>query len=414
MKDKFRKEEFQMKIKLPRKVLMIINNLQLHGYEAYAVGGCVRDSILARRPEDWDITTSARPEEIKKLFRRTVDTGIEHGTVTVLLGKDSYEVTTYRIEGEYTDCRHPDEVVFTRDIHEDLLRRDFTMNAIAYHPREGFIDPFGGRDDIEKKTIRGVGFPDERFREDALRMLRAVRFAAQLGFSVEEETWKALKNRAELIKKVSAERIREELQKLIMSGRPEKLSLLAESGLMGYIWPSLADALEKYSAETAGELAASEAVPALRWALFLRRLGTAEAQSLMKGLKFDTKTMKSVCAVIAEEKNGVDVSPYGVKKTLNRLGDENYGLFLKYSLAIGDERAGEAEKVLEEIRKRGECVGLKDLALNGTDIGKMGVKDGRLIGEILSALLDEAQKDNENNKREILEDIVRKKLTLKE
>ena len=392
----------------------ILETLNGKGYEAYIVGGCVRDMIMGRKPGDWDITTSARPEETKKCFKRTFDTGIKHGTITVLLDGGSYEVTTYRIEGEYTDCRHPDEVVFTRDIHEDLLRRDFTMNAIAYHPREGFIDPFGGRDDIEKKTIRGVGFPDERFREDALRMLRAVRFAAQLGFSVEEETWKALKNRAELIKKVSAERIREELQKLIMSGRPEKLSLLAESGLMGYIWPSLADALEKYSAETAGELAASEAVPALRWALFLRRLGAAEAQSLMKGLKFDTKTMKSVCAVIAEEKNGVDVSPYGVKKMLNRLGDENYGLFLKYSLAIGDERAGEAEKVLEEIRKRGECVGLKDLALNGTDIGKMGVKDGRLIGEILSALLDEAQKDNENNKREILEDIVRKKLTLKE
>ena len=392
----------------------ILETLNGKGYEAYIVGGCVRDMIMGRKPGDWDITTSARPEETKKCFKRTFDTGIKHGTITVLLEGGSYEVTTYRIEGEYTDCRHPDEVVFTRDIHEDLLRRDFTMNAIAYHPREGFIDPFGGRDDIEKKTIRGVGFPDERFREDALRMLRAVRFAAQLGFSVEEETWKALKNRAELIKKVSAERIREELQKLIMSGRPEKLSLLAESGLMGYIWPSLADELEKYSAETAGELAASEAVPALRWALFLRRLGTAEAQSLMKGLKFDTKTMKSVCAVIAEEKTGVDVSPYGVKKTLNRLGDENYGLFLKYSLAIGDERAGEAEKVLEEIRKRGECVGLKDLALNGTDIGKMGVKDGRLIGEILSALLDEAQKDNENNKREILEDIVRKKLTLKE
>lgn len=179
----------------------ILETLNGKGYEAYIVGGCVRDMIMGRKPGDWDITTSARPEETKKCFKRTFDTGIKHGTITVLLEGGSYEVTTYRIEGEYTDCRHPDEVVFTRDIHEDLLRRDFTMNAIAYHPREGFIDPFGGRDDIEKKTIRGVGFPDERFREDALRMLRAVRFAAQLGFSVEEETWKALKNRAELIKK---------------------------------------------------------------------------------------------------------------------------------------------------------------------------------------------------------------------
>ena len=161
----------------------ILETLNGKGYEAYIVGGCVRDMIMGRKPGDWDITTSARPEETKKCFKRTFDTGIKHGTITVLLDGGSYEVTTYRIEGEYTDCRHPDEVVFTRDIHEDLLRRDFTMNAIAYHPREGFIDPFGGRDDIEKKTIRGVGFPDERFREDALRMLRAVRFAAQLGFS---------------------------------------------------------------------------------------------------------------------------------------------------------------------------------------------------------------------------------------
>ena len=171
-----------MKIALPRKVMMIINNLQLHGYEAFAVGGCVRDSILARRPEDWDITTSARPEEIKKLFRRTVDTGIEHGTVTVLIGKDSFEVTTYRVDGAYEDSRHPKEVRFTSRLEEDLQRRDFTINAMAYNDEVRLVDVFGGMKDLNHHLIRCVGDPRERFSEDALRILRAVRFSAQLNF----------------------------------------------------------------------------------------------------------------------------------------------------------------------------------------------------------------------------------------
>ena len=182
-----------MKINLPRKVLMIINNLQLHGYEAYAVGGCVRDSILARRPEDWDITTSARPEEIKKLFRRTVDTGIEHGTVTVLLGKDSYEVTTYRIDGAYEDSRHPKEVRFTNKLEEDLRRRDFTINAMAYNDDVRLVDAFGGMQDLNHHLIRCVGDPKERFSEDALRILRAVRFSAQLNFPIEPDTAGAIR-----------------------------------------------------------------------------------------------------------------------------------------------------------------------------------------------------------------------------
>ena len=189
-----------MKIELPRKVLMIINNLQLHGYEAFAVGGCVRDSILARRPEDWDITTSAKPEEIKKLFRKTVDTGIEHGTVTVLLGKDSYEVTTYRVDGAYEDNRHPSEVRFTTRLEEDLRRRDFTINAMAYNDEVRLVDVFGGMQDLNHHRIRCVGDPEERFSEDALRILRAVRFSAQLNFPIEENTAAAVKKLAPALK----------------------------------------------------------------------------------------------------------------------------------------------------------------------------------------------------------------------
>ena len=180
-----------MKINVPKEVQEIISVLQEHGHDAYAVGGCVRDSLLGRAPADWDITTSAKPMEVKRLFRRTVDTGIQHGTVTVMFGKEGFEVTTYRIDGEYEDGRHPKEVTFTGEVREDLRRRDFTINAMAYNDKEGLLDLFGGIDDLNKKVIRCVGNPEERFTEDALRIMRAVRFAGQLGFSIEEKTKQA-------------------------------------------------------------------------------------------------------------------------------------------------------------------------------------------------------------------------------
>ena len=212
-----------MKIELPKKVLFIINNLQLHGYEAFAVGGCVRDSILARRPQDWDITTSAKPEEIKKLFRRTIDTGIEHGTVTVLFGKDSFEVTTYRIDGAYEDSRHPKEVQFTNRLEEDLRRRDFTINAMAYNDQVRLVDVFGGMQDLNHHLIRCVGDPEERFSEDALRILRAVRFSAQLNFPIESATADAIRKLAPNLQNISAERIQAELVKLLVSPHPERI-----------------------------------------------------------------------------------------------------------------------------------------------------------------------------------------------
>ena len=226
-----------MKIALPRKVMMIIKNLQLHGYEAYAVGGCVRDSILARRPKDWDITTSARPEEVKKLFRRTVDTGIEHGTVTVLLGRDGYEVTTYRIDGAYEDSRHPKEVLFTNRLEEDLRRRDFTINAMAYNDEVRLVDVFGGMQDLNHHLIRCVGDPRERFSEDALRILRAVRFSAQLNFPIEEETAEAVRELAPTLENISAERIQAELVKLLVSAHPERIQDAYELGITRIILP---------------------------------------------------------------------------------------------------------------------------------------------------------------------------------
>ena len=226
-----------LKIELPEKVHKIITTLQMNGYEAYAVGGCVRDSMLGRTPGDWDITTSAKPEEIKALFHRTFDTGIEHGTVTVLLDHEGFEVTTYRIDGEYEDSRHPKEVVFTRNLREDLLRRDFTINAMAYNEKEGLVDIFGGTEDLNSGIIRCVGTAKERFREDALRILRGVRFAAQLDFKIEDTTREAMRELAPTLRQISAERIQAEFVKMLVSDHPELLRTAWELGITGQFLP---------------------------------------------------------------------------------------------------------------------------------------------------------------------------------
>ena len=211
-----------MEVKLPQKVKEILNVIEANGYEAYVVGGCVRDSILGREPGDWDITTSAKPDEIKALFRRTIDTGIAHGTVTVMQGNEGFEVTTFRVDGKYEDGRHPNEVIFTPNLKEDLRRRDFTINAMAYNEKEGLIDLYNGMYDLKYRNIRCVGNADERFDEDALRILRAVRFAAQLDFGIERETYAAICRHAENLRKVSSERIQVEIVKILTAPNPEK------------------------------------------------------------------------------------------------------------------------------------------------------------------------------------------------
>lgn len=226
-----------MKINMPEKVNFIIGKLAEAGFEGYAVGGCVRDSILGRAPKDWDITTNASPEEVKQLFRRTIDTGIEHGTVTIMLDKEGFEVTTYRIDGKYEDNRHPSEVTFARNLADDLLRRDFTINAMAYNDTEGVVDLFGGIEDLDKGVLRAVGNPMERFKEDALRIMRAVRFSAELGFDIEQETFQAMKCFTPNLAGISAERIRVELQKLIMGPYPEKIKLAVDAGITDVVFP---------------------------------------------------------------------------------------------------------------------------------------------------------------------------------
>ena len=228
-----------MIINLPEDVRHIINKLADEGYEAYAVGGCVRDSVIGRVPDDWDITTSARPEDVKRIFRRTVDTGIEHGTVTVMIGREGYEVTTFRIDGEYKDSRHPENVEFTASLKEDLKRRDFTINAMAYNEQEGIVDLFGGMDDIQSGIIRCVGNPADRFAEDALRMLRAVRFSAQLGYDIDKDTAAAIEELAGTIAAVSKERIHTEIGKTIMSSHPEYIEKACLLGITPVVFGDL-------------------------------------------------------------------------------------------------------------------------------------------------------------------------------
>lgn len=233
-----------MTIQIPNEVSEIIETLVQNGFEAYAVGGCVRDSMIGRIPGDWDITTSAKPEQVKQLFRRTIDTGIEHGTVTIMIGTEGFEVTTYRIDGEYEDNRHPKNVAFTASLIEDLKRRDFTINAMAYNETEGIVDKFDGVGDLEKKIIRCVGNPEERFDEDALRILRAIRFAAQLDFTIDSLTEEAIRSKVNLLKNISAERIRVELEKLLVSNYPEKLIDAYKLGITKVVLPEFDTMME--------------------------------------------------------------------------------------------------------------------------------------------------------------------------
>ena len=272
-----------MEIRIPAPAEEIINRLYEHGYEAYVVGGCVRDMLLGREPGDWDITTSALPRQVKEVFRRTVDTGIQHGTVTVMMGKEGYEVTTYRVDGEYSDGRHPDSVEFTPDLAEDLKRRDFTINAMAYNSRRGFVDEFGGSDDLEKGVIRCVGEPMDRFTEDALRILRAIRFSAQLGFSIEEHTFEAIKVIAPNMVHVSKERIQVELTKLLLSSHPDYISLVYETGIS----PFVSEGFHRAGVMESGDWAVPpvpSGVPAvkhMRWAAFLRECGASQAAGIL-------------------------------------------------------------------------------------------------------------------------------------
>ena len=390
------------KIQLPSDAALILNKLNAAGHEAYIVGGCVRDSILGRIPQDWDITTSALPEETKILFDRTFDTGIQHGTITVVLHKENYEVTTYRVDGEYADCRHPDAVSFTQNLTEDLLRRDFTMNAIAFHPTEGFRDPFFGQKDIAAGIIRGVGEPAKRFQEDALRMLRCVRFAAQLGFSIDPLTWTALQENTPLIQKISAERIREELEKLWLSPYTEKMPLLWESGLLFQINPLLSERLSS-NKSFLSEIQACPRDTLLRWCIVLQDHTPQEAKDFLKALKCDNHTIKNVSLLLEQLKQDAPTTPYPLRKLAGIIGaDWLLSLLTLQAILRPHSPHAQSRSLLENILADGDCLTLKELAISGKDLMALGVPHGKLLGEILGALLDYVLQTPTQNEKTIL------------
>ena len=391
--------EIKVRIQLPYEVEWVIGKIRDAGYEAFAVGGCVRDTLLGRTPEDWDVTTSARPEAVKAIFERTVDTGLQHGTVTVLKNRKGYEVTTYRIDGEYHDGRHPDSVEFTPNLLEDLKRRDFTINAMAYSHETGIVDEFGGMEDLKAGIVRCVGRPEDRFTEDALRLLRALRFSAQLGFEIEESTYAAIKTIAPNLAKVSKERVQAELTKLLLSAHPERILLLKETGLSAQIVPGF-DAV--FAPALFSELSRLPAEKSLRWAGFLLCQSTKQAEAVLKGLKMDNETIGNVSRMIEGAKETLPLEKPAVRRAMSRYTPYQLEGALKLKELMGSPDAGEIRRLREEIIRDGDCVSLKDLAVKGRDLLEAGVERGPMVGEILNHLFNLVLLHPEKNDRELL------------
>ena len=454
-----------MKIQMPEDVKYILEKLNNAGYEAYAVGGCVRDSILGRVPDDWDITTSAKPEETKALFSKTIDTGIQHGTVTVMCNHVGYEVTTYRIDGEYEDSRHPKEVIFTSDLLEDLKRRDFTINAMAYNHLEeekdssgtlekeestsvknsGLVDAFGGIQDIEKRIIRCVGNPIHRFEEDALRMMRAVRFSAQLGYEIEEETREAIQKLSGNLENISAERIQVELVKLLTSNHPDYLRTAYETGMTKVFFPEFDKTMKTiqnnpHHKYTVGEhmLHTLEHVrndKVLRLTMILHDIAKPEtlqtdekgidhfyghcdkgeemARKILRRLRFDNDTTRNVCKLVKFHDQKLSLKPEKLRKSIVKIGPELFPLLLEVKeadmLAQSDYKREEKKKELEDVRRvykqileAKDCLSLKELAVTGKDLIDAGMKPGKELGETLQNLFEYVLEHPEKNHKEEL------------
>ena len=391
--------EIKVRIQLPYEVEWVIGKIRDAGYEAFAVGGCVRDTLLGRTPEDWDVTTSARPEAVKAIFERTVDTGLQHGTVTVLKNRKGYEVTTYRIDGEYHDGRHPDSVEFTPNLLEDLKRRDFTINAMAYSHETGIVDEFGDMEDLKAGIVRCVGRPEDRFTEDALRLLRALRFSAQLGFEIEESTYAAIKTIAPNLAKVSKERVQAELTKLLLSAHPERILLLKETGLSAQIVPGF-DAV--FAPALFSELSRLPAEKPLRWAGFLLCQSAKQAEAVLKGLKMDNETIGNVSRMIEGAKETLPLEKPAIRRAMSRYTPYQLEGALKLKELMGSPDAEEIRRLREEIIRDGDCVSLKDLAVKGRDLLEAGVERGPMVGEILNHLFDLVLLHPEKNDRELL------------
>ena len=447
------------RIHIPQNVSYIIKTLESNGFDAYVVGGCVRDSLLGITPNDWDITTNATPLEIKSLFDKTIDTGIAHGTVTVLIDKNPYEVTTFRKDGEYKDSRHPEYVEYTNDLILDLSRRDFTVNAMAYNDTVGLVDQFGGINDLENSVIKCVGNPTTRFLEDALRMLRAVRFSAQLSFSIESETLSALKEKSDSIINISAERIHEELNKILLSDNVFSAFLtLRETNILKNILPEFDRCFDteqniKYHLYNVGVHSLYVVKNCskrlyLKYAALLHDIGkpdcrktdefgidtfrnhaklsTELSESILKRLKFDNKSTDKILRLIKFHDREIVVSKKAIKRAVIDVGEDIFEdlIDLKKAEVYAQntnltlprlKTYNDILDIYKEIQSNNEAMSLKDLDINGNDIMKLGF-EGKEIGIILhKVLLHIINTPEDNQKEEILKIIKKNKnLWLKE
>lgn len=431
-----------MNIIIPKDVEKIIERLNSAGYEAYVVGGCVRDSIMEKTPHDWDICTSATPEVVKSLFSHTTDYGMKHGTITVFADKEGYEITTFRAETDYSDHRHPDTVEFVADLKSDLSRRDFTINALAYNNESQLIDMFNGLDDIRNQMIRCVGNADERFKEDALRILRALRFAATLGFDIEDKTSEAIHYNVHLLKYIAEERKRDELMKLLGGNYTTKI-LLEYSDVIAEVIPEIQLCVgfnqnNRYHCYDVYEhmvhAVENGITPIEKFALLIHDIGKPHcytedkkgghfyghpaiseeiAKDVVNHLKFDNDSKKAVLELVKYHDIEIPVTKKSVLKLLNRLGEERALQLMDIKLAdILAHAPGTQDALIEkwkifnrllgEVLVEGNCFSRKNLAVNGNDIKALGVSEGPEIGRIIQTLMGEVMSEQLANEKEVL------------
>lgn len=400
-----------MKINLPPKVRYIINKIYENNYEAYIVGGCVRDAILGFEPNDYDITTSASPNTIQEIFKdfKCIETGIEHGTVSVVIEDEIFEITTYRIEGEYKDHRRPDKVDFTDRLEEDLKRRDFTINAMAYNEKKGLIDLFGGKEDLNNKIIKTVGNPYDRFNEDGLRMIRAIRFSSKLNFTIEKETLKAIYDKSFIINNISLERITDEFTKIILSDKPENIKYLFETKLLKYLNISNEDDIGKLK-QFYNEIIILKKINKnleKRLALldYIVEKNNINCKSFCNELIYSKKIIKNHNIILTLLKNiEIDhLNKVEIKKILSEVDRNLLEEYLDISRIIYDKekKVDEIIDILSEIEENNECYIIKNLKVNGRDIMSLGYKN-KEVGEVLNYLLEIVIEDYTLNKKDVL------------
>lgn len=386
--------------KLPAGAEFVLKRLRERGYQAYVVGGCVRDSLLGREPKDWDVCTNALPQEMQRVFAdcHVIETGLQHGTLTVMINHEPFEVTTFRVDGEYTDHRHPDEVIFVTDVKEDLSRRDFTVNAMAWSHETGLVDAFGGQEDLAARVIRCVGEPCKRFDEDALRIMRALRFASVYGFAIAPATDAAIHELKHTLTGVAAERIRVELMKLLC-GQGAGDILWAYPDVMQVIMPPLAKV--DWSATVAAVENAAVSSESLRLAMLLHQLSPAEAKAVLMSLKPDNFTRDWVLMLVTNQDYDFQPTRHSMLKALSLFGETETYELLAVRRAKGLTDCEALEDVLGDVLRDEVCYSVKDMAVNGRDLMALGAK-GKAVGECLTHLLSLLLEEKLPNTRDAL------------